>query len=58
LYFTITAVAYLKVKDERELQMPFKVGDLRSAAMSAYNPKDLFDNCARKYPRGSLRGRR
>lgn len=32
LYFTI---AYLKVKGERELQMPFKVGDLRFAVMSA-----------------------
>lgn len=35
LYFTIATVADLKVKGERELQIPFKVGDLRSAAMSA-----------------------
>lgn len=28
----IAMIAYLKVKGERKLQVPFKVGDLRSAA--------------------------
>lgn len=49
LRFTIATAARLKVNDERELQMPFQ--GCRPAApprCQPYNPKDLFDNCARK----------